>query len=422
VAKLAGKEPGSNWCSRFVERHKAELDSRYLNSLDLQRHHADSVAKYEQYFDTVRSKMREYDIRPEDCYNMDEKGSHVTLPFLEQAYKHRILVAVYPPHATHGLQPLDVGCFAPLATYYSQNLEQVTIDSEGLTRLQKRDFFRLFFLAWHKEFTEKNVVSSWRKAGLFSFDPDVVLSQVRGPKQVSLCQSIANRQLSSSPPICFDSPSVNRRLRKMISRAVDKKTKKWMTQLTEEVLSTRAELTLARIEKRRATEALYQEKKRRKKGKKLMEEFRAQEGASAILFSPSKVQKAIELKERSEQAALDETHEKQLRIQERAAQKALKEQEAQRKRSDRATAAQAKEEANAQKQADRLKAKEAKEAQTRLKEQSKTSVSRSRGRPKKQPKAPVAASKNRELETGEVPKQASSRSGRTITKSTRFRQ
>lgn len=35
----------SNWCSRFVERHKAELDSRCLNSLDLQRHHAGSVAK-----------------------------------------------------------------------------------------------------------------------------------------------------------------------------------------------------------------------------------------------------------------------------------------------------------------------------------------------------------------------------------------
>jgi transposase-like protein len=296
AAKLAGKEPGSNWCSRFVERHKAELDSRYLNSLDLQRHHADSVAKYEQYFDTVRSKMREYDIRPEDCYSMDEKGfligrthkakrvfnkdlkasgrllgagqdgsrewitvvgcicadgttlpplliykskantlqdcwledfdaekhdcwftsspngwttdevglkwldrlfhertkdksrwrwrllfvdghgSHVTLPFLEQAYKHRILVAVYPPHATHRLQPLDVGCFAPLATYYSQNLEQFTIDSEGLTRLQKRDLFRLFFPAWHEAFTEKNVVSSWRKAGLFPFNPNLVLS------------------------------------------------------------------------------------------------------------------------------------------------------------------------------------------------------------------------------------------------------
>jgi len=195
---------------------------------------------------------------------VDGHGSHVTLPFLEQSYKHRILVAVYPPHATDRLQPLDVGCFAPLATYYSHNLEQFTINSEGFTKLQKRDFFRLFFPAWHDAFTEKNMASSWRKAGLFPFDPDVVLSQVGGPRQASLCQPTANRQLSSSPPICFDSPSVNRRLRKMVSRAVDKKTKKWMTQLTEEVLSTRAELTLARIEKRRATEALQQEKKRRK--------------------------------------------------------------------------------------------------------------------------------------------------------------
>jgi hypothetical protein len=85
-------------------------------------------------------------------------------------------------------------------------------------------------------------------------------------------------------------------------------------------------------------------------------------------------------------------------------------------------AAQAREGAKAQKHAERLKAKEAKEAQTRLKEQSKASASRSRGRSNKQPKALVSASKNTERETGEVPKQTSSRSGRTITTPTRFRQ
>jgi hypothetical protein len=26
--QVGRKEPGSNWCSRFVERHKAELNSR----------------------------------------------------------------------------------------------------------------------------------------------------------------------------------------------------------------------------------------------------------------------------------------------------------------------------------------------------------------------------------------------------------
>jgi hypothetical protein len=116
---------------------------------------------------------------------------------------------------------------------------------------------------------------------------------------------------------------------------------------TEEVSSTSAELTLARTEKRLDNEALHQEKKRRKKGKKLMEEFGAQESASAILFSPSKVQKAIELRERRKQAILEKDREKKLNIQEKAAQKALKQQEARRKRSDRAMAAQAREEAKA---------------------------------------------------------------------------
>jgi hypothetical protein len=97
-----------------------------------------------------------------------------------------------------------------------------------------------------------------------------------------------------------------------------------------------------------------------------MEEFRAQEGASAILFSPSKVQKAIELKERREQAVEERYHEKQLKAQGEAVQKALKEQEAQRKRSEKATAAQAREEVKVQKQANRLKAKEGKEAQNKL--------------------------------------------------------
>ena len=35
AAQLGAKTPGHNWCSRFVQRHKSELDSRYLDGLDL---------------------------------------------------------------------------------------------------------------------------------------------------------------------------------------------------------------------------------------------------------------------------------------------------------------------------------------------------------------------------------------------------
>lgn len=53
---------------------------------------------------------------------LDGHGSHLNLTFLEWCLQHKILVACYPPHSTHRLQPLDVGCFAPLASYYSQGL------------------------------------------------------------------------------------------------------------------------------------------------------------------------------------------------------------------------------------------------------------------------------------------------------------
>jgi hypothetical protein len=74
AAQLGGKAPRHNWCSRFVQRHKSELDSRYLDSLDLNRYEADSVASFERYFSVIGEKMEEYNILPENTYNMDEKG------------------------------------------------------------------------------------------------------------------------------------------------------------------------------------------------------------------------------------------------------------------------------------------------------------------------------------------------------------
>jgi hypothetical protein len=91
---------------------------------------------------------------------VDSHGSHVTTSFLKAAIDLKILVVIYPPHSTHRLQPLDVGCFAPLATYYSQNLEAFTSSSEGLTKMSKQQFFKVFWPAWQKAFTEKNVASS----------------------------------------------------------------------------------------------------------------------------------------------------------------------------------------------------------------------------------------------------------------------
>jgi hypothetical protein len=80
--------------------------------------------------------------------------------FIDYADTYRIVLAVLPPHSTHRLQPLDVGLFSPLATFYSQQIDQLLTESQGLVRLTKRDFWSLFYKAWKQVFTIKNVQSA----------------------------------------------------------------------------------------------------------------------------------------------------------------------------------------------------------------------------------------------------------------------
>jgi hypothetical protein len=42
--------------------------------MDATRHRADSHLKYKLYFDLLHAKMKEYNVLPENLYNMDEKG------------------------------------------------------------------------------------------------------------------------------------------------------------------------------------------------------------------------------------------------------------------------------------------------------------------------------------------------------------
>ncbi|KAK1916434.1 hypothetical protein P3342_004253 [Pyrenophora teres f. teres] len=45
---------------------------------------------------------------------LDGHGSHLTIDFIEYCDQNKILLAIYPPHSTHTLQPLDVVLFKPL--------------------------------------------------------------------------------------------------------------------------------------------------------------------------------------------------------------------------------------------------------------------------------------------------------------------
>jgi hypothetical protein len=75
---------------------------------------------------------------------LDGHGSHVTREFIEFCDANRILLAIFPPHSTHSLQPLDVVLFSPLSRNYTTELNRSLQRSQGITRITKRNFFRIF--------------------------------------------------------------------------------------------------------------------------------------------------------------------------------------------------------------------------------------------------------------------------------------
>jgi hypothetical protein len=75
---------------------------------------------------------------------VDSHGSHLTLEFLNLCLNKRILLIIFPPHATYTLQPLDVVLYGPLSGNYRKVLTTYLHNSLGLLTVKKGDFFPLF--------------------------------------------------------------------------------------------------------------------------------------------------------------------------------------------------------------------------------------------------------------------------------------
>ncbi|CCF47815.1 transposase, partial [Colletotrichum higginsianum] len=87
-----------------------------------------------------------------------------------------IIALCMPPHSSHELQPLDVGCFSPLKHSYSKEIEKMM--RMQISHITKDDFFPAFKAAFFASMGENNVRAGFRQAGLVPFNPEVVLSRL----------------------------------------------------------------------------------------------------------------------------------------------------------------------------------------------------------------------------------------------------
>ena len=66
------------------------------------------------------------------------------MKFINIYDKLRILLLILPSYSTYRLQSLNVSLFAPLATFYTNGLNQLLSNSLGIISMIKRVFWSIF--------------------------------------------------------------------------------------------------------------------------------------------------------------------------------------------------------------------------------------------------------------------------------------
>ncbi|KAI1665406.1 Pogo transposable element [Pyrenophora tritici-repentis] len=212
---------------------------------------------------------------------LDGHGSHVTMDFINYCNDHKILLAVYPPHATHTLQPLDVVMFKPLANAYSTELAEYLQDSQGLLNISKGDFFPLFWRAWSKTFKPLLIKRSFEATGIHPPNPEVVLKKFA--KEASDSEESSTSVLSGEDWL---------KLKSIVRREVRDQSNKDVKKLQRSLHHIAAQNTLLRGEVRGLRNSLAIKKRRDNKSYTLQLDNHPEYHGGAILWSPKRVQQA----------------------------------------------------------------------------------------------------------------------------------
>jgi hypothetical protein len=345
---------------------------------------------------------------------LDGHGSHVNMEFINYCDKNKILLALYPPHSTHTLQPLDVCLFKPLSTAYSTALADHMDKCQGLSSITKRDFFRLFNQAWEVSFQEKTILSAFEKCGLSPFNPQRVLARFseKEGNRASSCDS------STSVLSASDWRKIERLLREVATSIYDKSTQ----QLSQTIHSISVRNVLLKDENTRLKEALINERKKRQRGKPLLLEVPAEYNGGAQFWSPNKVQEARERQAQRDAEAEALQHQKEEEQLRKVHEKAEKARMLEERKRLRATAKEIRLQAQAEKAALREAAK--------LHQQSTQHQARAskKGKGKQKVTTPPSLSSSDEVDDEEsdvevgAPTPARSRRTRQINLPTRFRE
>ncbi|XP_060572341.1 uncharacterized protein LOC132730435 isoform X3 [Ruditapes philippinarum] len=102
----------------------------------------------------------------------DGHRSHITPFIIDWAIEQNIILYVLPPHTSHILQPMDVGCFGPFAKIYSQECNKFQRFTGRV--VDKYSVCAIACKAYSVALSVKNLQSAFMKSGIYPFNPDKI--------------------------------------------------------------------------------------------------------------------------------------------------------------------------------------------------------------------------------------------------------
>ena len=136
---------------------------------------------------------------------MDGHSSHVSIDLIEVARDNNIHLLCLPSHTTHFLQPLDVGIFKSFKSNSSKACTKYLAANPGRVITSDR-LASLVAEAWPHSLTPLNVMSGFKKCGIFPLNPSEITDRQIAPSKAVHYQTAAKKVDTDGVTVNSNSP------------------------------------------------------------------------------------------------------------------------------------------------------------------------------------------------------------------------
>ena len=130
----------------------------------------------------------------------DGHSSHISIELIEMARENGVCLLCLLPHTSHILQPLDVGAFKSFKSRFNKACSKNMKQNPG--RVITADILAsMVGQAFPNAFTPVNILSGFKKTGIYPFNPSAV-----DDRQLAPLNAVSKKSTFSPQPVLEDDP------------------------------------------------------------------------------------------------------------------------------------------------------------------------------------------------------------------------